>query len=92
MVSPIRATQDENKLPKDAAAALHTTGKVILYSLEPWSMVATNDNTLHGYKILGQQHLMASRQQRLLLPLNQQYLRRNTNFTQPVLIRATQFE
>ena|ERR1700734_181303 len=50
---PIRAFAD-NKLPSEAADALHASSKVILYSLEPWSLATTNDNTLHHYKILGQ--------------------------------------
>ncbi len=54
IVSSIQASQYENKLPVDAADALQVPGKVILYSLEPWSMVTTNDNAFHGYKILGQ--------------------------------------
>ena len=54
IVSPVQAAQYENKLPSDAADALHAPEKVILYSLEPLSTVTTNDNALHGYKILGQ--------------------------------------
>ncbi len=52
IVSPIRADPYENKLPIDAADALHAPEKVILYSLEPLSLGTTNN--LHGFKILGQ--------------------------------------
>jgi hypothetical protein len=51
---PIRAFAEDNKLPSEAADALHASSKFILYSLEPWSLATTNDNTLHRYKILGQ--------------------------------------
>jgi hypothetical protein len=52
--SPIQAFAEDNKLPSEAADVLHASSKIILYSLEPWSLATTNDNTLHGYKILGQ--------------------------------------
>src|ERR1700678_1341246 len=52
IVSPIRADPYKNKLPIDAADALHAPEKVILYSLEPWSLGTTNN--LQGFKILGQ--------------------------------------
>jgi hypothetical protein len=51
---PIRAFAEDNKLPSEAADALHASSKVILYSLEPWNLATTNDITLHRYKILGQ--------------------------------------
>ena len=52
--SPIQAFAEDNKLPSEAADALHAFNKAILYSLEPWSLATTNENTLHRYKILGQ--------------------------------------
>lgn len=50
----IQAAPDENKLPQDAANALHSSKKVILYSLEPSATPAKNDNKLEGFKVLGQ--------------------------------------
>jgi hypothetical protein len=47
----------ENKLPADAAAALHAPEKVVLFSLEPWSQPTANDATFHNFKILGQTKL-----------------------------------
>lgn len=44
----------DNKLPAEAAAALHAPEKVVLYSLEPWSQPTANNATLHAFKILGQ--------------------------------------
>jgi hypothetical protein len=44
---------EENKMPKEAAVALHASGNIILFSLQPWG-ATTNDVTLQGYKILGQ--------------------------------------
>ena len=52
IASPIWAAPYENKLPVDAAEALHASEKVILYSLEPTSWGTTNN--LQGFKILGQ--------------------------------------
>ncbi|HTR40961.1 MAG TPA: hypothetical protein VMH87_05045 [Pseudomonadales bacterium] len=52
--SQSKAAPDENKLPPDAANALHSAKEVILYSLEPWSIPAKNDKTLEHFKILGQ--------------------------------------
>jgi hypothetical protein len=43
--SPIQVFANDNKLPPAAADALQTSGKVILYSLEPWSLT-TNHHTL----------------------------------------------
>jgi hypothetical protein len=48
--------REENKMPKEAAVALHASGDITLFSLQPWG-AATNDVTLHGYKILGQTEL-----------------------------------
>lgn len=50
----IQAAPDENKLPQDAADALHSSKKIILYSLEPWTSPTKNDNTLERFKVLGQ--------------------------------------
>ena len=55
MISPqAQAAPGKNKLPPDAANALHSSNKVILYSLEPWGIPSKNDNTLEGFRILGQ--------------------------------------
>ena len=45
---------NKNKLPTDATEALHTAKNITLFSLEPWGLINTNDDLLHGFKILGQ--------------------------------------
>ncbi len=50
---------DAQKLPPDAANALHAPDNIVLYSLEPWEHPTAKDKTLHGVKILGETKLDA---------------------------------
>ena len=50
----IPVVAEPDKLPTDAAAALHAPTNVVLYSLEPDERPTAEDKTLYGWKILGQ--------------------------------------
>lgn len=55
------ASEPANALPGEATQALHSNGRAVLYSLEPWGRSAEKEIArLHDYEILGQADLSAA--------------------------------